>query len=42
VFDNTHLLEDVKIDNSIPADIYISNSLDYSGRLDVFEGAKDP
>lgn len=42
VFDNTRLLEDVGIENSIPADIYINNSMNYVEKIDVLEGAIDP
>ncbi len=42
VFDNTRLLEDVKIAPSVPADVYIMNSLDFLEKIDVFEGAIDP
>lgn len=42
VFDNTRLLEDVKIAKSVPAESYIVNSLDFLEKIDVFEGAIDP
>ena len=42
VFDNTRLLEDVDIDNSIPADIYINESMQFVEKLDIMEGAIDP
>jgi thioester reductase-like protein len=42
VFDNTRLLEDVDIDNSIPADIYINESMRFVEKLDIMEGAIDP
>lgn len=42
VFDNTRLLEDVAIEQSEPADVYIANSMNYVEKLDVLEGAIDP
>jgi hypothetical protein len=42
VFDNTRLLEDVDIENSIPADIYINESMHFVEKLDILEGAIDP
>lgn len=42
VFDNTRLLEDVQIANSVPADIYISSSMSFVEKLDILEGAIDP
>jgi thioester reductase-like protein len=42
VFDNTRLLEDVGIENSIPADVYINNSMNFVEKIDVLEGAIDP
>lgn len=42
VFDNTRLLEDVDIENSIPADIYINESMKFVEKLDIMEGAIDP
>lgn len=42
VFDNTRLLEDVGIENSVAADIYINNSMNFVERIDVLEGAIDP
>jgi len=42
VFDNARLLEDVNIPNSIPADIYINNSMKFVEKLDILEGAIDP
>jgi thioester reductase-like protein len=42
VFDNTRLLEDVGIENSAPADVYINNSLNFVEKIDVLEGAIDP
>jgi len=42
VFDNTRLLEDVGIENSIPADEYIKNSMNFVEKIDVLEGAIDP
>lgn len=42
VFDNTRLLEDVGIENSVPADIYMNNSMNFMEKIDVLEGAIDP
>ncbi len=42
VFDNTRLLEDVGIENSVPADVYIANSMNFVEKLDILEGAIDP
>ena len=42
VFDNSRLLEDVDIENSIPADIYINESMKFVEKLDIMEGAIDP
>ncbi len=42
VFDNTRLLEDVHIANSVPADIYIASSMSFVEKLDILEGAIDP
>ena len=42
VFDNSRLLEDVGIENSIPADVYINNSMNFVEKIDVLEGAIDP
>ncbi|HRO43614.1 MAG TPA: SDR family oxidoreductase [Flavipsychrobacter sp.] len=42
VFDNTRLLQDVGIENSIPADVYINNSMNFVEKIDVLEGAIDP
>ena len=42
VFDNARLLEDIDIENSIPADIYINNSMRFVEKLDILEGAIDP
>jgi hypothetical protein len=42
IFDNSRLLEDTTIGNSIPAHIYISNSIQFLDKIDVFEGALDP
>lgn len=42
IFDNSRLLEDVDIPNSIPADVYITNSMNYVEKLDILEGAIDP
>lgn len=42
VFDNTRLLEDVGIENSVPADVYISSSMNFVEKIDILEGAIDP
>ncbi len=43
VFDNTRLLQDVPtIKQSIPADIYINNSMSYIEKIDLLEGAINP
>lgn len=42
VFDNSRLLEDVHIENSIPADVYIAASMNFVEKLDILEGAIDP
>ena len=42
IFDNSRLLEDTNMGNSIPADIYINNSIKFLDKIDVFEGALDP
>jgi thioester reductase-like protein len=42
VFDNTRLLEDVNIENSIPADVYINESMRFVEKLNIMEGAIDP
>jgi thioester reductase-like protein len=42
VFDNSRLLEDVGIGNSVPADEYIKNSMNFVEKIDVLEGAIDP
>lgn len=42
VFDNNRLLEDVQIENSIPADVYIAASMNFVEKLDILEGAIDP
>jgi hypothetical protein len=42
VFDNSRLLEDVGIENSVPADEYIKNSMNFVEKIDVLEGAIDP
>ncbi|HYD21989.1 MAG TPA: SDR family oxidoreductase [Flavipsychrobacter sp.] len=42
VFDNTRLLEDVDVENSIPADIYMNESMRFVEKLDIMEGAIDP
>ncbi|XZF15143.1 SDR family oxidoreductase [Chitinophagaceae bacterium MMS25-I14] len=42
IFDNSRLLEDVSIGQSVPADVYIATSMHYVQKLDVLEGAIDP
>jgi thioester reductase-like protein len=42
VFDNARLLQDVDIDNSTPADVYIAASMSFVEKLDIMEGAIDP
>jgi hypothetical protein len=42
IFDNTRLLEDTNMGNSIPAHEYLKTSLKYLEKIDVFEGALDP
>jgi len=42
VFDNTRLLQDVDIENSVPADVYINHSMNFVEKIDVLEGAIDP
>ena len=42
VFDNTRLLEDVDVENSIPADVYMNESMRFVEKLDIMEGAIDP
>jgi len=42
IFDNSRLLEDVGIENSVPADEYIKNSMNFVEKIDVLEGAIDP
>jgi hypothetical protein len=42
IFDNSRLLEDTDMGNSIPAHIYINNSIKFLDKIDVFEGALDP
>ena len=41
-FDNTRLLEDTNIGNSIPAHEYLRNSAKHIGSINIFEGAIDP
>ena len=41
VFDNTRLLNDVAIEQSPAADIYINNCMTFLERIDVLEGALD-
>lgn len=41
IFDNSRLLEDVDIDNSEAADIYMERSMHFVEKLDVLEGAID-
>jgi nucleoside-diphosphate-sugar epimerase len=42
IFDNSRLLEDVGIVNSVPADEYIKSSMNFVEKIDVLEGAIDP
>lgn len=42
IFDNSRLLEDVGIENSVPADEYIKSSMNFVEKIDVLEGAIDP
>lgn len=42
VFDNTRLLEDTGMDNSVPADIYMADSMNFVDKIDILEGAIDP
>lgn len=42
VFDNTRLLEDVGIENSEPADVYMEKSMAFVEKIDILEGAIDP
>ncbi|MBL7684192.1 MAG: SDR family oxidoreductase [Flavipsychrobacter sp.] len=42
VFDNTRLLEDVGIENSEPADVYMAKSMNFVEKIDILEGAIDP
>lgn len=42
VFDNTRLLEDTGIENSVPADIYMADSMSFVDKIDILEGAIDP
>jgi hypothetical protein len=42
IFDNSKLLADTHIAKSIPADVYIKNSVQYLEKIDVFEAALDP
>jgi thioester reductase-like protein len=42
IFDNARLLEDVEMPNSVPADVYISSSMNFVEKLDILEGAIDP
>ncbi|HTM65137.1 MAG TPA: SDR family oxidoreductase [Flavipsychrobacter sp.] len=42
IFDNSRLLEDVPIENSIPAEEYIKSSINFVEKIDVLEGAIDP
>jgi thioester reductase-like protein len=41
VFDNSRLLNDLSIDNSEPADIYLNNCINFLESIDIFEGALD-
>jgi len=42
VFDNSRLMQDSDVGPSIPADIYITDEINFIEDIDVFEGAKDP
>lgn len=42
IFDNSRLLEDTTIENSIPAHIYLKISGKYLERINIFEDAIDP
>lgn len=43
VFDNTRLLQDVPtIKQSLPADVYINNSMEFIEKIDLLEGAINP
>jgi thioester reductase-like protein len=42
VFDNSRLLKDTTMVNSIPADIYLKKSISFLDEIDVFEGAINP
>jgi len=41
IFDNSRLLEDTTVGPSIPAHVYITNSIKYVNAIDIFEGAVD-
>jgi len=40
-FDNSRLLEDTDLEPSVPAHLYISNSIKYIDSINIFEGAID-
>jgi len=42
VFDNSRLLEDTDMEQSVPAHIYLKTAGKYLNRINVFEGAIDP
>jgi nucleoside-diphosphate-sugar epimerase len=42
VFDNKRLFEDTDLEPSVPAHVYMSNSLKYLNNINIFEGAIDP
>jgi thioester reductase-like protein len=42
VFDNRRLLEDTDLEPSVPAHVYMTNSVKYLGNINIFEGAIDP
>jgi len=42
VFDNRKLLEDTDLEPSVPAHVYMTNSVKYLENINIFEGAIDP
>ncbi len=42
VFDNRRLLEDTNLEASVPAHVYMANSVKYLDNINIFEGAIDP
>jgi nucleoside-diphosphate-sugar epimerase len=42
VFDNRKLLEDTNLEPSVPAHVYMTNSVKYLDNINIFEGAIDP